>query len=60
MKPLDIAIICVVGVAFLVAVGVIIYKKVTKKGGCDCGCDCCPHGCNCKHGNPQNTENSNT
>ncbi|MGN0804799.1 MAG: FeoB-associated Cys-rich membrane protein [Candidatus Coproplasma sp.] len=49
MKPLDIAIICVVGVAFLASVGVIIYKKVTKKGGCDCGCDCCPHSCNCKN-----------
>lgn len=49
MSPLDIVIVCVVGVAFVAALGVIIYKKVTHKGGCDCGCDCCPHGCSCKN-----------
>ncbi|MGN1060999.1 MAG: hypothetical protein ACI4QN_04625 [Candidatus Coproplasma sp.] len=48
MQPVDIVIICVVSVAFVVALGVIIYRKIKHKGGCDCGCDCCPHGCNRK------------
>ncbi|MGN1373521.1 MAG: FeoB-associated Cys-rich membrane protein [Candidatus Coproplasma sp.] len=51
MTPLDIVIICIVAVAFIAALGVIIYKKVKHKGGCDCGCDCCPHSCSCKQHN---------
>jgi len=47
MTPVDIVIICVVAVAFLAAVGVIIYRKVKHKGGCDCGCEGCPHACHC-------------
>ena len=39
MGALEIAIIVVVCAAFAAAVGTIIYKKVTHKGGC-CGCDC--------------------
>lgn len=49
MGAFDIVIICLVAVAFAAVVGVIIYKKVTKKGGgCGCGCDGCPHACHCK------------
>ena len=49
MGAFDIIIICLVVVAFVAVVGVIIYKKVTKKGGgCGCGCDGCPHACHCK------------
>ena len=48
MSPFDIIIIVAVSVAFLAVVGVIIYKKVTRKGGgCGCGCEGCPHSCNC-------------
>ena len=46
MGAVEIAIIVAVGVAFLAAVGSIIYKKVKRKGGC-CGCDC---GCTSCHG----------
>lgn len=53
MSPVDIVIVCVVAVAFVAAMGVIIYKKVKHKGGCDCGCDCCPHACNCKSKNEE-------
>ena len=49
MGAVDIAVLVIVCAAFVAAVGVIIYRKVTKKGGCDCGCDCCPHGCSCKN-----------
>ena len=43
MGAVEIAIVTVVGVAFLAAVGVIIYRKVKHKGGCcDCGCSSCP------------------
>ncbi|MCH5351094.1 MAG: hypothetical protein J1F39_03900 [Clostridiales bacterium] len=49
MGTLDIIIAVVVPVLVLAAVGIIIYRKVKKKGGagCDC-CDCskcsgCPH-----------------
>lgn len=49
MGPFDIVVICLVSIAFLAVVGMIIYKKVTKKGGgCDCGCEGCPHACHCK------------
>lgn len=47
MNVTDIVIIVVVAVAFVAAVGAIIYRKLKHKGGCDCGCDCCPHACNC-------------
>ncbi|MDE6850641.1 MAG: FeoB-associated Cys-rich membrane protein [Clostridia bacterium] len=48
MGAFDIIVIVAVSVAFLAVVGVIIYKKVTKKGGgCGCGCEGCPHACNC-------------
>ena len=48
MTPWEIAIIVVVAVAFVAAVGAIIYRKVKHKGGCDCGCGSCPHACHCK------------
>lgn len=47
MSPLDIAIIVVVSVAFVAAVGAIIYRKVRKKDGCGCGCSGCPHSSSC-------------
>lgn len=47
MSPLDIAIIVVVSVAFVAAVGAIIYRKVRKKGDCGCGCSGCPHSSSC-------------
>ena len=50
MGTVEIIIVVAVGVAFLVALGVIIYKKVKHKGGC-CGCDCGCGSCNCRmHG----------
>lgn len=48
MGALEISIIVIVSVAFAAAVGYIIYRKVTRKGGCDCGCEGCPHACHCK------------
>ena len=49
MGACDIIVIVAVSVAFLAVVGVIIYKKVTHKGGgCGCGCEGCPHACHCK------------
>lgn len=50
MGALEIAIIVVVAVAFAAAVGYIIYRKVTHRGGCDCGCSGCPHACHCHKG----------
>ncbi len=47
MGAFDIVAIVLVSVAFAAAVGVIIYKKIKHKGGCDCGCEGCPHACNC-------------
>ena len=48
MGAVDIVIICVVSAAFLAAVGVIIYRKIKHKGGCDCGCGDEPaHECGC-------------
>lgn len=43
MGAFDIAVIVVVAVAFAAAVGAIIYRKIKHKGGCDCGCESCPH-----------------
>ena len=61
MNALDIAIAVVVPVLFLAALGIIIYRKVKKKGsiGCDC-CDCgkclgCPH-CAEEKDNKQNEQ----
>lgn len=51
MNTIDIAVIVIVGVAFIAVMGYLIYRKVKGKGGCcDCGCSCslcnaCPH-CN--------------
>lgn len=47
MNGFDIAVIVVIAVAFVAAVGTVIYRKVKGKGGCDCGCSGCPHACNC-------------
>ena len=47
MTGVDIAVIVLVSVAFLSAVGVIIYRKLKHKGGCDCGCSSCPHCSDC-------------
>ena len=55
MTPVEIVIICVVAVAFAAAVGAIIYRKIKGKGGCDCGCEGCPHACNC-HGGQKDAE----
>lgn len=56
MSPVEIVIVVVVGVAFLAAVGGIIYRKVKHKGGCcgcDCGCSDCP---GCSHGKTRDTQ----
>lgn len=45
MGPVDIAVIVVVSVAVLCAVGYIIFRKVKHKGGC-CDCEACSH---CSH-----------
>ena len=49
MGPVEIAAICIVGVAAVGAIGYLIYRKVKHKGACcDCGsCSDCPH-CNAK------------
>lgn len=54
MGATEIAVIVVVSVAFVAAVGYIIYRKVRHKGGCDCGCEGCPHACRCKGGSEKN------
>lgn len=46
MGAVEIIITAAAVVAFLVALGVVIYKKVKGKGGC-CGCDCGCGGCFC-------------
>ena len=57
MSPFDIVVIVAVSVAFLAVVGVLIYKKVTHKGGgCSCGCDGCPHSCHCHEGKKENKQ----
>ena len=49
MSPFDICIIVAFSVAFAAVVGVIIYKKLTHKGGgCGCGCEGCPHANKCR------------
>lgn len=50
MNGWEIALTVFVAVAFLAAVGFLIFKKLTGKGGscdCDCGGSCsgCPHAC---------------
>lgn len=47
MGAFDIIAIVLVSVAFVAAVGVIIYKKIKHKGGCDCGCGHCAYSCKC-------------
>ena len=47
MGPFDIVVIVLASVAFLGAVGYLIWRKAKGKGGCDCGCSGCPHACNC-------------
>lgn len=49
MHWFDILVIVVVSVAVLAVIGVAIYKKANGKGGCDCGCEGCPHNCACKN-----------
>lgn len=49
MGACDIIVIVAVSVAFLAAIGFIIFKKVRHKGGgCGCGCEGCPHACHRK------------
>lgn len=50
LSTTDIVIIVAVAAAFAAAVGVIIYRKIKHKGGCDCGCSGCPNACNCRSG----------
>ena len=46
MGAVDIAVIVVVSVAVLGALGNIIYRKIKHKGACcDCGCGCGCDGC---------------
>ena len=47
MGAFDIVVIVLVSVAFLGAVGYLIWRKAKGKGGCDCGCSSCPHACSC-------------
>ena len=47
MNAFDIVVIVLVAVAFVGAVGYLIWRKAKGKGGCDCGCSGCPHACNC-------------
>lgn len=54
MNAIDIAVIIIVSLAFVSAVGYLIYRKIKRKGSgcCDCGgscgsCDGCSH-CNAK------------
>ncbi len=47
MSPFDIVIIVLVSIAFVGVVGYLIWRKAKGKGGCDCGCEGCPHACNC-------------
>jgi len=50
MNAIDIVVIAVVSVAFVAAVGWLIYKKIKGKGsGCGCGCEGCPHCNSCKN-----------
>lgn len=43
MSAVEIAIVVVVSVAFVAAVTAIVIRKIKYKGGCDCGCEGCPH-----------------
>lgn len=43
MGVFDIVVLIVISVAVLGVAAGVIYRKVTKKGGCcDCGCSSCP------------------
>ena len=49
MNPVDIAVIVIVCVAVVAAVGYIIFRKVKHKGGC-CDCSSCSScGGSCPH-----------
>ncbi len=45
MKPLEIVILIVVVVAFVLAVSIMIARKLKGKSGCDCGGDCAHCAC---------------
>ena len=47
MNAFDIVVIVLVAIAFVGAVGYLIWRKAKGNGGCDCGCSGCPHACNC-------------
>lgn len=46
MNAFDIAVVVFISVAFVAVVAYMIWRKAKGKGGCDCGCDACPH---CSH-----------
>lgn len=48
MNAVDIAVIVAVGIAAVVAVGYLVYKRIKHKGGC-CDCSACGRKCSrCK------------
>lgn len=47
MNAFDIVVIVLVAIAFVGAVGYLIWRRAKGRGGCDCGCSGCPHACNC-------------
>lgn len=58
MGPFDIIVIVLLSVAVLAVIGSVIYKKMSGKGGgCDCGCEGCPHSCACKGKKPGGRKN---
>ncbi len=57
MNAFDIVVIVLVAVAFVGAVGYLIWRKAKGKGGCDCGCSGCPHACNCGKHKDENESN---
>ena len=48
MGAFDIAVIVTVSVAFAAVVGIMIWRKVKHKGGCDCGCGTCAGCAGCR------------
>ncbi len=49
MGPFDIAVIVIISVAFCAVAGCAVWRKVKRKGGCDCSsCGCCPGCAACK------------
>lgn len=46
MSAFDIAVIVIISVAFVAAVGAVLYRRLIKKdGGCSCGCEHCKAAC---------------